>query len=236
MTGKLPRIPAIQVALDFIRLEDALRVAQQVVVSDRIILEVGTPLIKSEGIRSVSILRSLFPETPILADMKTMDTGYLEAQLAFDAGADIVSVLGAADNTTIAGALRKAIEANKLVQVDMISVNDVVSRALEVKSLGAHIIGVHAGIDMQTGRKLRAVDLSGVLRDLKNVIGENTLISIAGGVKPDEVGELVSAGADIVVIGAAITRSSDPRREILEALRSLEATHSDQYKKKHSRT
>lgn len=227
LAKRLPRIPAVQVALDFTKLEDALRIAQQVVVSDRIILEVGTPLIKSEGIRSVSILRSLFPETPILADMKTMDTGYLETQLAFDAGADIVSVLGAADNTTIAEALRKAREANKLVQVDMISVKDVVSRALEAKSLGAHIIGVHAGIDMQTGRKLRAVDLVSVLRDLKNVIGENTLISIAGGVKPNEVGKLVSAGADIVVIGAAITRSSDPRREILEALRSLEAAHSD---------
>ncbi len=227
LAERLLRIPAIQVALDFTRLEDALKVAQQVVVSDRIILEVGTPLIKSEGIRSVSILRSLFSETPILADMKTMDTGYLEAQLAFDAGADIVSVLGVADNTTIVEALKKAREAHRLVQVDMIGVKNVINRALETKSLGAHIIGVHAGIDMQTGRKLRAVDLASVLGDLKKAVGENTLVSIAGGVKPNEVGKLVSAGADIVVIGAAITRSSNPRKEALEALRSLEALYSD---------
>jgi len=98
----------LQVALDFTTLEEALRVASLLPASRSLIMEAGTPLIKSEGLKSVRLLRALPGHHLVMADTKTMDVGGLEAQMAFSAGADAMSVLLAASEETIREAARAA--------------------------------------------------------------------------------------------------------------------------------
>ncbi|MBW2392352.1 MAG: orotidine 5'-phosphate decarboxylase, partial [Deltaproteobacteria bacterium] len=93
--------PILQLALDFIDLQRALKNAQAGIAGGVNWIEAGTPLIKSEGLNAVRELRKLFPQTTIVADMKIMDTGRVEVEAAAKAGANIVDVLGAASDATI---------------------------------------------------------------------------------------------------------------------------------------
>lgn len=212
--------PYIQVALDLIDLSKAIRIAREVSqLSERIILEVGTPLIKMHGMLAVSVMSSFFPDRIIVADMKTMDAGYLEAEMAYSHGAFLSTVLGLADEETIKEALKAANEMGRLLQADLINVKEPIRKAKELEKLGVHVIGLHAGIDQQSGRKLRALDL---LETLEQIDREtNCLISIAGGIRPEEVRLFKKAGADIIVIGSAITSSENPRAEAEKALKEL---------------
>lgn len=214
----------IQLALDYTDLDEALRLVSNI--SDcksGLIVEVGTPLIKSVGARrAISSIRDIMGEDAILlADMKTVDVGSIEAELAFGSGADITTVLGAADDETIAEAVKASKSYGGYVQVDMINHPSPINRALEAIALGAQIIGLHAGIDVQRKRRIRGVDLALYLKELREVVGDEALISIAGGIRPDEAGFLADRGADIIVIGSAITRSVSPRESLLMALERL---------------
>ncbi len=210
----LPEPPYLQVALDVIEVEKAVLIAKEVAISTKVILEAGTPLIKSEGVFAIKLLSSIFPKNPVLADMKTMDVGALESDLAFRNGALITTVLGVADESTITSAVEKSNEMDKLVQVDLINVKNIVERAEAVYSMGAHIIGIHAGIDQQTGKKQRAIDLMHVLTSIRDRVGKDVYISIAGGIQPSEIKQFVQAGADIIVVGSAITKSNDPKKVV----------------------
>jgi len=212
--------PYLQVAIDVTDLSRAVKIAEAVAISEKVILEAGTPLIKSAGINSVRILSQLFPENIVFADMKTMDVGALEAELAISAGAKITSVLGAADDKTIAEAAKRANELGGEVQVDMISIPEPRKRAKEVLLLGAGIIGLHAGIDQQIGRMMRGVDYVPLIRSLKDELHE-VKISVAGGIKPEDVEVLVNAGADVIVAGSSITGSRDPREKAREFLQKI---------------
>jgi len=214
----------LQVALDFTSLEEALRLLRALGdLPDNLIIEIGTPLVKSAGVfSSVKSVRGVVGgDRLVLADMKTMDVGYVEAQLAFSSGADLTTVLGVADDETVRGALRAAEEWGRWVQADLIGHPNPVARARELADLGVHVVGVHAGIDVQSGRRLRAIELSDLVYQLRREVGDRALLSVAGGVKPGEVKALADKGADIVVIGAAIAKSPSPREALLEALRGL---------------
>ena len=210
--------PYLQVAIDIPEATKAFSIAQKVVINNKIILEAGTPLIKTMGLLPVKIWSAVFKENPVLADMKTMDTGYLEAKLAFENGALITTVLGVSDNATIKGAVDAGIKYNRLVQVDMMNVPNIIERSLQVYRLGANIIGLHAGIDQQ-GRGLKAVELTPLIKELKKEIGDKAYISIAGGIKEGDVEQLVNAEADIIVIGSYITKSSEPKNIVKRLLR-----------------
>ena len=203
----------LQVALDYTRLEDALRLATAIPDEPWIILEAGTPLIKSEGIRAVSLLKSIAGTRPVVADLKTIDTGRLEVALAYDSGADIAAVLAVAPEETIVEALDEASRRGKKLAVDLIGHPNPEVRAAELAGLGAHIVTYHIGIDVQTKQKLRASQRVRVVDRISKIVSGPT-IAVAGGIKPEEAGELVVAGARIIVIGSAITRSPDPRRQI----------------------
>lgn len=169
------------------------------------ILEIGTPCIKHNGIKLLETLRAKFPNNKILVDLKTMDAGFYEAEPFFKAGADITTVLGTADLGTIKGVIDVANKYGKEAQVDLINVTDKAARTKEVAKLGAHIIGVHTGLDQQAAGQTPFADLglvSGLNLGLK--------ISVAGGVKPATVKQVVDAGATIVVAGAAIYGAADP--------------------------
>jgi 3-hexulose-6-phosphate synthase len=175
------------------------------------ILEIGTPCIKHNGIELLKTLRAKFPNNKILVDLKTMDAGFYEAEPFYKAGADICTVLGTADIGTIKGVIDVANKYGKMAQVDLINVADKKARTLEVAKLGAHIIGVHTGLDQQAAGQTP-------FSDLAMVTGLNTgaKVSVAGGVKATTAAQVVEAGADIVVAGAAIYGAADPAASAAE--------------------
>ncbi len=215
----LPHPPYLQVALDTTSAEEAIRIASLIPESNNTIVEAGTPLIKAEGVKVIRLLSAASHGKPLLADMKTMDTGYLEAILAFDNGALITTVLGAADFNTWRGAVKASMEKGGLVQVDMINIDKPLETAIKSVEQGVHIIGLHAGIDQQ-GRGYRAIDMIPIIRELRRELGE-TYISIAGGIKKEDVIKLIDAGADIVVVGSAITKNRNPKEYVLGILETM---------------
>ena len=169
------------------------------------ILEIGTPCIKHNGIKLLETLRAKFPNNKILVDLKTMDAGFYESEPFYKAGADICTVLGTADIGTIKGVIDAANKYGKQAQVDLINVTDKKARTLEVAKLGAHIIGVHTGLDQQAAGQTPFTDLA-----LVNSLNTGAKVSVAGGIKAATVKQVIDAGANIVVAGAAIYGAADP--------------------------
>ena len=189
--------------MDLLTVEDALELAGKVAEYVDII-ELGTPLIKAAGLSAVTAVKAAHPDKIVFADMKTMDAGELEADIAFKAGADLVSVLGSADDSTIAGAVKAAKSHNKGIVVDLIGVADKVSRAKEARALGAKFVEFHAGLDEQAQP---GYDLNGLLS-----AGEKSRVpfSVAGGVKLSTINAVQRAGADVAVAGGSIYSAADP--------------------------
>jgi 3-hexulose-6-phosphate synthase len=195
----------LQVALDFVAGETALKVAAAVARYVDII-EAGTPLIKAEGVHIISELRRAHGDKEILADLKTMDTGYLEAELAFLAGADIVTVCGAADDATVSGAVTAAREYRKLAMVDLIGVRETVCRAREILALDADLVGIHAGIDEQN----KGVSILATLEKFDHIPRER--ISVAGGINLNSIDSIAGFRPAVIVVGGAITKADRPER------------------------
>jgi 3-hexulose-6-phosphate synthase len=193
-----------QMALDSLDFDATIALAAKVAPHVDI-LEIGTPCIKHNGIELLKALRSKFPNNKILVDLKTMDAGFYEAEPFYKAGADICTVLGTADVGTIKGVIDAANKYGKEAQIDLINVKDKKARTLEVVKLGAHIIGVHTGLDQQAAGHTPFADL-GLVSGLKT----GAKVSVAGGVKAATTKQVVDAGADIVVAGAAIYGAADP--------------------------
>ena len=193
--------PLVQVALDSLDYQQTVALARQAAPYVDII-EIGTPCLKVNGIELVKELRSNHPDKLIFADLKTMDAGYYEAEPFYKAGADICTVLGTADLGTIKGVVDVANAYGKQAQVDLINVKDKPKRAAEAAKLGAHIIGIHTGIDQQLAGQTPFADLAALVG-----LGLNVKVSVAGGIKQSTVQQVVKAGPDIVVVGGAITGS-----------------------------
>ena len=194
----------LQVALDVLDLPAALTLANQV--SEHVdILELGTPLVKSAGIGAVSAIKAAHPDKLVFVDLKTADAGELEAALAFEAGADLVTVMGAADDDTVRGAVAAGRKYGKQVVADMITVVDGrVARIREVAKLGVSFVEIHAGLDEQA-RPGYSID---TLLDDGRLAG--VPFSIAGGIKADTIASVREAGAAVAVAGGAIYNASDP--------------------------
>ena len=170
------------------------------------ILEIGTPCIKHNGIKMVETLKSKFPNNKVLVDLKTMDAGEYESEPFYKAGGDICTVLGASGIATIKGVIAAAKKYGKECQVDMINVDDKVALAKECVAAGAHIIGVHTGLDAQAAGGTVFADLAAV----SEAIGDSAKISVAGGIKANTAQQVKDAGASIIVAGAAIYGAADP--------------------------
>jgi 3-hexulose-6-phosphate synthase len=205
----------LQFAMDTLTTEAALELAAAAAPSVDII-ELGTPLIKAEGFRAITAIKEAHPDKIVFADLKTMDAGELEAGEAFKAGADLVTVLGVAGDSTIAGAVKAAKEHGKGIVVDLIGVHDKAARAKEVVALGAEFVEMHAGLDEQAedGFTFEALLEAGKASGVP--------FSVAGGVKAATVGSVQDAGADVAVAGAAIYGAddvADAAREIRAAIK-----------------
>ncbi|AYK15057.1 MAG: 3-hexulose-6-phosphate synthase [Methanosarcina flavescens] len=203
--------PIIQVALDLLELDRAVEIAKEAIAGGADWIEIGTPLIKSEGMDAIRTMRKAFPERTILADMKTVDTGALEVEMAAKAGADVVIVLGSADDSTLLDALRSAHKYGVRLMADLISAPDPVKRVVELEALGVDYVNVHVGIDQQMMGK----DPISLLREISHRV--NVQLAVAGGLDANTAAQAVKAGARVVIVGGNITHSDN----VTEAARKI---------------
>ena len=201
-------------ALDLMQLNRSIAIAHEAVEGGADWIEAGTPLIKSEGAEAIRALRREFPGRKIIADTKTMDVGSFEVEIVAKAGADIITVLGLADDATIEEAVMAGRKYGAEVMVDMINVPDRVERAKQVEKLGAAYICMHMGIDTQMRGEEPPVD---VLRRIVETV--SIPVAVAGGITAENAGEYVEAGATDVIVGGAIIKTDD----IVSAARNIKS-------------
>ena len=205
--------PLIQMALDSLDFDQT--VALATLVAPHIdIFEIGTPCIKHNGVNLVKELKARFPDKLLLVDLKTMDAGEYEATPFYAAGADICTVLGVSGLATCAGVIKAANAHGAEAQIDLINVDDKIACARATAEAGAHIMGIHTGLDAQAAGHTPFADLTDVAS-----LGLPVRISVAGGINASTVQDVVRAGASIIVVGAAIYGAPSPAdaaREIRE--------------------
>jgi len=196
----------LQLALDQIDLNACCALLDQI--ADLIdIAEIGTPLIMQEGAAAVRRVKDDFPHLEVLADLKIMDAGAHEAAIGFDAGADIVTVLGVAHDSTIGGVIDQARASQRQVMVDLIATPDAAQRAAQLDVMGADYLCVHTAYDIQS----QGHDPLEELQRVQTLLRHGAM-AVAGGVKPQIMPGLLPYNPEIVVVGGFITGHDDPRQ------------------------
>ncbi|CAM4034787.1 3-hexulose-6-phosphate synthase [Paenibacillus alkaliterrae] len=200
----------LQLALDLVDIPGAIEVVKEVEPFVDVV-EIGTPIVINEGLHAVKALKEAFPNMTVLADLKIMDAGGYEVMKASAAGADIVTILGVAEDASIKGAVEEARKQGKQILVDMIAVKNLEERAAEVDSFGVDYICVHTGYDLQAAGQNSFEDL----RTIKAVV-KNAKTAIAGGIKLSTLPEVVAASPDLVIVGGGITGQADMKAAAAE--------------------
>ncbi|MEB6276502.1 3-hexulose-6-phosphate synthase, partial [Staphylococcus xylosus] len=194
----------LQLAIDLLNKEDAAELANKV--KDYVdIVEIGTPIVINEGLPAVQHLNDNVDGVKVLADLKIMDAADYEVSQAVKFGADIVTILGVAEDASIKAAVDEAHKHNKQLLVDMIAVQDLEKRAKELDDLGADYIAVHTGYDLQAEGQSPLESL----RKVKSVIS-NSKVAVAGGIKPDTIKDIVAENPDLIIVGGGIANADDP--------------------------
>ena len=192
----------LQLALDTVDIKTALNIIG-LTIQHIDIVEIGTPMIIEYGMEAIRTVKAKYPDLCVLADTKIMDAGAYEAKMAFDAGADIVTVMGVTHDETVVGAVESARNAGGEILVDMMCVHEMGSRAKELVTLGARYICVHTAVDIQS-RSDPFQDLALV----RKAVGSGNA-AIAGGVSLQTVNRLLPYRPAIVIVGGAITGQVD---------------------------
>ncbi len=195
--------PVIQVALDLVHGDRALQIASEAVRGGADWIEAGTPLIKSEGVEIVRQLKKAFPRNTVVADMKTIDVGGAEVEIAAKAGADVVVVLGLSSDPTITEAVLSARQYGAKVMVDLFNVADKPARAMRAEEMGASYVCVHVGVDEQMVGGSPLAELRGVAEAV------GIPVAAAGGINSESAAAVLSAGASIIIVGGAIIKAKD---------------------------
>jgi bifunctional enzyme Fae/Hps len=218
MGFRVPRLwrpPYLQIALDAPSLERAREVVSQLPLSDRIILEVGTPLLKKYGAKVIRDLRETARDMFIVADLKTLDVGKVEVDLAFEETADAAVASGLAATEILDGFIYEAKRLGIYAVIDMMEVEDPVQKLRTLKQLPDVVI-LHRPIDVEKAGVAHRMEL---VKQLKQTfIGERLLVAIAGGIIPETAKEALEKGADIVIAGRYITQSKDVKRAVRDFL------------------
>jgi 3-hexulose-6-phosphate synthase/6-phospho-3-hexuloisomerase len=192
--------PIVQLSLDLTSIEEALAIAEIGVRAGVDWLEAGTPLILAEGLRAVRALRERFPDKPIVADLKTMDGGYLEAEMMARAGASMVVVMGVAHPATVRAVVRAARDHGIKVMGDVMAAPDKAACARMLEANGVDYIIVHTGFD----ERHETPGLS-PLDDLPAVVSAVGIpVQAVGGLTLDQLPRLPDLGAPLVVVGAPL--------------------------------
>lgn len=200
----------LQLALDVTSLEESLALLTEL--ADLIdIVEVGTPFIIKDGLNPVRVIREKFPKVKILADVKIADGAKIESTYAFDAGADIITVLAFSEDQTILDTVEVARKYGKEVLVDMLAIKDIAGRSKQLKNMGVDYISVHNAFDLRDKKINPLLDLM-ILQD--NV--DNIKTAVAGGVGLDNLAGIAKAKPDIIIIGGAITNAQNKRETVMK--------------------
>jgi len=199
-------IPMLQVALDYISLPAALAMALQV--ADEVdIIEIGTPLCKAAGLEAIRAVREVCPDKLILADLKSPDVGGLEAKMAFDAGADMMTVIGGAALATVESALRVAQDMGKEMLMELTGVRDIVARAKEWRDIGVERMVYHRGWDEQAFDRQWAPEDLVVIRQL---IDMGFKVTVTGGITLELLPFFQDLAVSIIIVGREIHQAQDP--------------------------
>jgi 3-hexulose-6-phosphate synthase/6-phospho-3-hexuloisomerase len=195
----------VQLSLDLIDLEEACRTAAMALRAGIDWLEAGTPLILADGARAVRELRARFPETPIVADLKIMDGGWLEAELMAKAGANMVVVMGQAHEETIELVVKAGRDLGVRVMGDNMAMPDPVAGAKRLEDLGCDYIIHHIGYDMRTVRRSRGQHAPTPLDRLREIVAAVSVpVQAVGGLTLEQATDTPGYGAPLVVIGAPL--------------------------------
>lgn len=194
----------LQLAIDELNLEEALAILTELHPYVDIV-EVGTPFLIDAGREAVRQIKNNYPELEVLCDAKIMDAGAYEAQLAYDAGAEYVTVLGITDDLTIKGCVEQAQKQKRQVMVDLICVQNFAERVPVIEALGVDIIAVHTGADQQHAGRTPLEDLKELKQYTKKV-----QVAVAGGINSETIGDYVALEPDIVIVGSGILNAADP--------------------------
>lgn len=200
--------PIIQISLDVTTIEEAMELAHAAMRAGVDWLEAGTPLILAEGLRGVKALRAAYPDTPVVADLKTMDGAGLEAEMMFKAGATMTVVMGQAHDASIIEQVKMARRYGGKVMCDVMLCPDKPGRAREAEALGVDYIIVHTGFDERNMVKgLSPLD------DLGPVLEAVTIpVQAVGGLSVEQALQTLEMGAKIVVFGAPLVISGSEFR------------------------
>ncbi|MBM7552015.1 3-hexulose-6-phosphate synthase [Thalassobacillus pellis] len=207
----------LQLALDRLTKEECFGILKET--SDNIDwIEIGTGIIKEYGMELTRQIKKTYPDKTLVADMKTCDAGRAEATQAFEAGADIMTVMAFAADKTISDTLEAAREHNKRVMVDLLGVTNK-QRIEQLRSLGVNLVSIHFGKDMQeTGTMGKEV--FSLVEDTHAME-----IAVAGGINLQSLPEVLVYQPDTVIVGSAITKQKDRQkaaRELKEVMRDHE--------------
>ena len=201
--------PIVQISLDLTNIEEALETAEMAMRAGVDWLEAGTPLILAEGLNCVRELRKQFPETPIVADLKTMDGGYLEAEMMAKAGATQVVVMSRAHEETIRCVVKAGQDHGVEVMGDNLG-DDMVSAARKLEDLGCDYVIHHVGYDERRGIAARGERMPSPLDQLKEVVEAVSIpVQAVGGLSLEQAIQTPEYGAPLVVLGAPLTIDAD---------------------------
>ena len=226
MGFKVPRLwrpPYLQISLDAPSLEGAKKILTQLPGSDRIIIEAGTPLIKRYGTRVINDLRQVNKDAFMVADLKTLDVGKVEVDIAYEDTADAVVAAGLAPPETLDAFVHEAKRLGIYGIIDMLNVDDPVAKLKPLKNFPDVVI-LHRGIDQESGRS------SGLerIKMLRQTFSDKRfLIAVAGGIVPETAKEALAQGADILIVGRYVTQSKDIERAVRDFLELTSAMRED---------
>ena len=222
---KLWSPPYLQVALDLDNIDVMERIINDLPDKERILLEAGTPLVKKFGVGIVSKIRALKKDAFIIADLKTLDVGRVEVKMAADETADAVAISGLGTAESIAKAIHETKKQGIYSILDMMNVDNFTQKLDDVIKMGQkpNIVLLHRNVDLETLKAERGEDTSemtewGNIKEIKEKLGDNGLIAVAGGITPQKVNQALDSGADIIIAGRYIIGSRDVRRSAQDFL------------------
>ena len=202
--------PIVQISLDLTNIEEALETAAMAMRAGVDWLEAGTPLILAEGLHGVRKLRETFPNVPIVADLKTMDGGYLEAEMMAKAGATHVVVMARAHEETIKCVVKAGADYGIKVMGDNLASDDMVAGAKRLEDLGCDFVIHHIGYDERRGIAARGKRMPSPLDQLREVVNAVKVpVQAVGGLTLEQAIQCPEYGAPLVVLGAPLTIDSD---------------------------
>ncbi|QOV90305.1 orotidine 5'-phosphate decarboxylase / HUMPS family protein [Humisphaera borealis] len=202
--------PTVQISLDVTTIDEALSTAEMALRAGVDWLEAGTPLIIAEGMNGVRALRQRFPQTPIVADLKTMDGGYLEAELMHKAGATHIVVMARAHEETIKVVVKAGRDLGVKIMGDNLGCPDMVAGAKMLEDLGCDYVIHHIGYDERRGIAARGERMPSPLDELRQVVqAVKVPVQAVGGLTIEQAVATPSYGAPLVVLGAPLTIDAD---------------------------